>query len=276
MKGHGMRDNAEDRKAQVRAMFDRLAADYDAAGPGCFAYFGRRLVEAVGIEPGQRVLDVASGRGAVLFPAAERVAETGDAVGIDLAGAMAQSTNAEAARRGLAARVRVMDAEHLTFPDAVFDHVLCGFGIMFFPHQDRALAGFLRVLKPGGRLGVSTWRVAPVDDLSAVLAGLGLAELAHTPGWITDPDHLAGLLTRAGFCDVHVAADTHVFRYDDVEQYWRNAYGTGLRQRLDALDAEQTERVRAALAERIRPLQRPDGISIAATALLAVARRPPD
>ena len=66
-----MTDGPETRKAQMAANFSRLAPDYDAAG--CFAYFGQHLVEIVGIEPGQRVLDVASGRGAVLFPAAERI-----------------------------------------------------------------------------------------------------------------------------------------------------------------------------------------------------------
>jgi ubiquinone/menaquinone biosynthesis C-methylase UbiE len=78
-------DEAEARKVQMRAIFDRLAPEYDAAGPGCFAYFGLRLVEEVGIPAGERVLDVASGRGAVLFAAAEKVGPTGTAVGIDLA-----------------------------------------------------------------------------------------------------------------------------------------------------------------------------------------------
>ena len=73
---------------------------------------------------GAHVLDIASGRGAVLFPVAERVGAGGEVVGIDLAEAMAHATREEAASRGLKLRVNVMDAEELTFPDESFDCVL--------------------------------------------------------------------------------------------------------------------------------------------------------
>lgn len=267
-----MVNDTEGRKAQMRVIFDRLAADYDAAGPGCFAYFGQRLVEEVGVKPVQHVLDVASGRGTILFPAAEHVGLTGMVVGIDLAEGMVRATNDEAMQRGTSARVLIMDAEQLDFPDEEFDCVLCGFGLMFFLHLDQALSEFRRVLKPGGRMGVSTWRVSQGDDLRAVLDELGLGGPGE-PGWITDPDELARLLGEAGFLDVRVMVDAKVFRYADLGQYWQNARGTGLRQRLDALDAEQTEQTRAALAERVRLHQRPDGIYLEATALLAIGRR---
>ena len=81
-------------KARAKAQFNTVAADYDA-GPGCFAHFGRRLVEVAGINSGARVLDIASGRGAVLFPLAERVGVGGEVVGVDLADAMAHATNKE-------------------------------------------------------------------------------------------------------------------------------------------------------------------------------------
>ena len=149
----------EARKAQTKTLFNTVCPDYDA-GPGCFAHFGRRLVEVAHINAGARVLDIASGRGAVLFPVAERVGAGGEVVGIDLADAMAHATSAEAARRGLKARVHVMDAEALTFPDASFDGVTCGFGIMFFPDQDRGLAHMRRV--GGGYVAPTdadeTWR----------------------------------------------------------------------------------------------------------------------
>ncbi len=266
-----MSDDEGTRTAERASIFNRLVADYDA-GAGAFAHFGRRLVTLAGVEPGQQVLDVATGRGAVLFPAAERVGAAGAVVGVDLAEGMVQATNEEAARRGVATRVHVMDAEHLDFPDAVFDQVLCGFGIMFLPHQDRALSEFRRVLKPGGRLGVSTWQMGQSDDLVAVLRDLGF-EGAQPPGWITAPDELTCLLEQARFTAVRVVADSETFRYADLDQYWQTARGTGTRRRLDALDAAQTERVRAMLAERLRAQQRPDGIQVVATALLAVASR---
>jgi ubiquinone/menaquinone biosynthesis C-methylase UbiE len=265
-------DDPTGAKAEARMRFNATAADYDA-GAGAFAHFGRRLVDIAAIAPGNRVLDVASGRGAVLFPAAEKAGASGDALGIDLAEEMVRITNEAAARSGLRPRVRVMDAERLDFPDAAFDRVLCGFGIMFFPDQARALGEFRRVLKPGGRLAVSTWRVQQAQEVVAAMIAVGLTP-PRSPGWITDPGDLARLLAAAGFGNVRVDMDSHSFRYADADDYWQQARGTGLRGILDDLDSAQSQRLRAALADRMRPHQRPDGFfHLAATALLAVADR---
>ncbi len=268
-----MSDDTAARKAQTRAIFERIAPDYDMAGPGCFAHYGRRLVEVVGVEPGQRVLDVATGRGAVLFPAAERVGAAGEVVGIDLAEAMVRATGDEVRHRGLPASVRAMDAEQLDFPDASFDRVLCGFGVMFFPDLPRALAEFRRVLKPGGRLGVSTWLIAQADDLAAVVAQLGLSDTGDDIAHFRDPANLERPLIAAGFADVLVRDDPTTFRFTGVGEYWETARSTGLRRWLDRLDAAQLDRARAALAERLHPFQQPDGYDLAAAALLATAVR---
>ncbi len=261
------------RKALTRAIFERIAPEYDLAGPGCFAHYGRRLVEVIGVAPGQRVLDVATGRGAVLFPAAERVGASGEVVGIDLAEAMVRATGDEAKHRGLPATVRVMDAEQLDFPDASFDCVLCGFGVMFFPDLPHTLAEFRRVLKPGGRLGVSTWRVAQADQLGAVVAQLGLADASDDIAHFRNPDNLERPLIAAGFSAVRVQDDPTTFRFTGVGEYWETARSTGLRRWLDRLDAAQLDHARTALAERLRPFQQPDGYYVGAAALLATAVR---
>jgi ubiquinone/menaquinone biosynthesis C-methylase UbiE len=163
-----------------------------------------------------------------------------------------------------------MDAERLAFADASFDRVLCGFGLMFFPHLQTALAEMRRVLKPGGRLGASTWRVSQADDLAAVLDELGLGG-PRPPGWITAPAELEDVLAEADFADIDVRIESTSFRFADLEQYWQNALGTAERRRLATLDAAQTERVRDALTRRVQPHQRADGLYLEASALFAFA-----
>ena len=262
-------DDSAARKERVRAQFDHAAAGYDG-GVGSFRYFGARLVEAAGVEPGHRVLDVATGRGAVLFPAAERAGSSGEVTGIDLSPEMVRLTGADLARRGLSGRVLVMDAERMDFADGSFDRVLCGFGVMFLPDQRRGLGEFRRVLRAGGRVAVSTPRLALADDLSKILYEMGLS--TPVPGWITEPDALRGLLQDAGFADVHVAEHATSFVFPDVDVYWESIRG-GLRQTLDGLDGAQRQRARSTLVERLRDRHGPDGISVPSSALIGVATK---
>ncbi len=151
-----MIDNPEGPKANIAGLYNRVASIYGRVGPDPFAYAGKGLVERIGINDGARVLDVGAGRGANLFPAAEKVGLHGQVIGIDLAEQMVRETRAEIERRGLLnASVLTMDAEHLAFEAASFDFVLCGFAIFLFPHFEQALAEFFRVLRIGGTMGVT-------------------------------------------------------------------------------------------------------------------------
>jgi hypothetical protein len=143
---------------------------------------------------------------------------------------------------------------------------------MFLPHLAEALGEFRRVLKPGGRLGVSTWQVSQTEDVTEALVELGL-QTGHPPGWLTEPERLERLLHEAGFREVSVAVDTYDARYTDLNQYWRTAQGTGQRATIDGLNATQREELRAALAERFQSRTRADGLHIEARALLATATR---
>jgi ubiquinone/menaquinone biosynthesis C-methylase UbiE len=74
-----------DRHSEGAGVFERAATTYERVGPPFFSHYGRGLVDLVEVQPGSRVLDVATGTGAVLLVAAERAGHTGKVIGVDLA-----------------------------------------------------------------------------------------------------------------------------------------------------------------------------------------------
>ena len=140
--------------------WDKAAPLYERCWQHQLAPAQRRMLELAALAPGERVLDVACGTGLVTFPAAEAVGPNGDVLATDLSEAMVATVTAEAARRGLAhIRARRMDAEQLDVPDASFDVVLCGLGLMYVPDPLQALREFRRALRPGGRAAMAVWGV---------------------------------------------------------------------------------------------------------------------
>src|SRR5712691_7784682 len=101
-------------KKTIASLNDRAAPIYDQIGPSFFQQAAARLVDLVGVSAGARVLDVGTGRGAVLLAATERVGPTGFLVGIDLSEGMVKEAASEIRRRALHnATVVRTDAEHL-------------------------------------------------------------------------------------------------------------------------------------------------------------------
>ena len=137
-------------KAKHRAMW--ASGDYPTMVETFLLPLGPRLVEASGIGPGDRVLDVAAGTGNASLPAAERGAAR-----------RRQRPHARAARGRKAPRGRPRhrvgpaDAEHLPFEDASFDVVMSSIGVMFAPHHQAAADELVRVCRPGGTIALLSW-----------------------------------------------------------------------------------------------------------------------
>jgi SAM-dependent methyltransferase len=172
----------------------------DSLHPGG-APLTRRLADALHLGSGQRVLDVASGRGTTALLLAR---EYGVAVdGVDLSDASVREARAAAGRADGPARVafRLADAEHLPFEDGSFDALVCECSWCLFPDKAQAATEFGRVLRPGGRLGIGDVTVGPEgvpDDLSELPAWIGCLVGARTS------DEYVGLLTAAGFTAARV------------------------------------------------------------------------
>jgi arsenite methyltransferase len=166
----------------------------EAYHPGGLA-LTRRLADHLGLRPGQRVLDVAAGRGATaVLVAGEYGAEV---TGVDLSPANVAAATRAATAAGQSTRVRFRtgDAERLPCPDGAFCAVVCECAFCIFPDKPTAAAEFARVLRPGGRLGICDVTADP-GRLPPELTGLG--------AWIAcvadarPADAYAALLTAAG------------------------------------------------------------------------------
>jgi SAM-dependent methyltransferase len=113
------------------------------------------LAEALDIVPDERVLDVACGSGNGAIAAARRT--WGGTVGSDYVPSLLERARERAAAERLEIEFVEADAQNLPFEDGSFDVAISIFGAMFAPDQEQAAAELLRVVKPGGRIGMANW-----------------------------------------------------------------------------------------------------------------------
>jgi ubiquinone/menaquinone biosynthesis C-methylase UbiE len=179
-------------KARHRAMW--ALGDYGAVAHEVIADLGPVLVEAAGVGPGQRVLDVAAGTGNVAVPAALAGA---DVVASDLTPELLDAGRRAADHRGARVDWREGDAEALPFADGAFDATVSCVGVMFAPHHQVAADELVRVTRPGGTLGLVSW--TPEGFIGQMLAVMRPFAPSPPPGaqppplW-GRPEHVRGLL----------------------------------------------------------------------------------
>ena len=273
---------ALDGKRRVAALYNRVAPDYAELGPPVFAHAGRSLVEIAGVASGDRVLDVATGRGAVLFAAAERVGATGQVIGIGLAEGMVTQTAAAIERQAIGhAAVRQMDAEALDFTTSSFDRVLCSFAVFFFPNLPRALTEMRRVLRPNGTVGFAfsrgtdprwQWYEARLRELGAFDA------LPPPPGRadIRKEGELTVALSAAGFDEARELTEEVELFFPDENAWWQSLWTHGTRRPLDHLALRAPEMLASFKEEcltRVRTLMGPRGIPERHSFVYVTARR---
>jgi ubiquinone/menaquinone biosynthesis C-methylase UbiE len=262
----------------IAGVFGRAAAAYD--GIGRFSHFGERLVELAQLALGVSVLDVAAGCGALTFPAAKRVGPHGRVIGIDITPEMLRETAKDVRsedRRNV--ELRQMDAEQLQFQDGAFDWVLCGFALWFFPHPHRALQQFYRVLRPGGRLGLSTWaQDSPIHKLNREtlrphLTPSSKADGAAETQRFDTKEQLETALREAGFEDARIVAEDYEAIVAGVDPLWEEQWSTGTRRNLERMPASTLEAFKADYYKKLESLRQPDGIHAVYRALLGFATK---
>lgn len=207
---------------------------------------GECLAEAADVRAGERVIDVAAGNGNATLAAARRFARV---TSTDYVQHLLDKGAARARADGLEVEFKVADAEDLPFENGSFDVALSTFGVMFAPDAPRAAGELLRVVRPGGRIGLANW--TPEGFLGDLFRTIG----AHVPPpaglrspmqW-GDPARLDELFGKAG--TVAYTRRCYNFRYLSAEHWvdmFRRYYGPTLKA-FAALDEAGQQRLHADL-----------------------------
>jgi len=219
---------AERLRAFERRGHDALATSYYEFFASVTALATNPLLDEVHLHPGSRLLDVASGPGALAAEAANRGAR---AVGIDLSPRMIEL----ARRLHPTIEYREADVERLPFPDRAFDAVVCSFGLGHFPRSELAVAECVRTLSPGGRIAFSWWDDPSRQRIQGIfresIAEIGVSALPDVPQGhnvfrFSNSAEFFRLLEGSGLTSVKVTEHAATYLVPDVETLWRGGLGS--------------------------------------------------
>jgi ubiquinone/menaquinone biosynthesis C-methylase UbiE len=269
--------------ARVAALFNRVADTYDAVGVPWFVPIAERLLAEVDPQPGERALDLGTGRGAALWPLVDAVGPTGHVTGVDLAERMIEATRLDAAERGIDTVTLVVDdASSPALPEAAFDLAVASLVLFFLPDPPAALAAWLRLLVPGGRLGVSTFgtRDAAWEHLDDVFTPylppqLLDARTSGARGPFASDAGVEQLFAAAGFVDVRTTHLDLPVHFSDAEEWRRWTWSHGQRTHWEAVPEEKRAEVLEEAAERLSttPVDG-GGFSLTQRVRYTIGRRP--
>ncbi len=239
--------------------------------------YGLDTLAALRVEPGERLLDLATGTGGVALAAARRGAEV---VAVDWSPRMVSFLAARARGAGVdGVSARVMDGQNLDLPTAHFDVACSVFGVMFFPNYRAGLAELLRVLKPGGRVGVAVWQSPSRMEHLAVWERAARTSGSDTPGfarpsaWVQmdSPEGLQREMEGAGFRGVVVAPVAHQWEVPSARWFIENADASQTFS--DPLDPGSRDRIRAAVLAQLRAEYGDGPFALTAHAHIATATK---
>lgn len=218
-----------DLKARHAKMW--ASGDYPSMVETFLLPLGPRLVEAAGLGPGMRVLDVAAGTGNASIPAAQTGAEV---TASDLTPELLEAGKARAQQAGAELDWQVADAENLPFDDESFDVVMSSIGVMFAPHHQQAADELVRVCKSGGTIALLSW--TPEGMIGQLFKTMGPFAPPPPPGASPPPlwgseDHVRELFgDRVDFTTLErdtleISAFGHPHEY---AEHFRDRYGPTL------------------------------------------------
>lgn len=274
-------------KTTTRAQWQAAAEAWHRWGPFIGSWLGEAtetMFDLARIGPGSRVLDVAAGAGEQSISAARRVGPGGHVLATDIAPALLERALADARQAGLSnLQTRELDGESLqVLPPASFNAAISRVGLIYFPDQQRALAGICRALKPGGRVAAVVYSTPDRNGFFSIPVKI-IRERAQLPAPLPGQPSpfslgadgvLEAVFAKAGLHEVEVRRVPSPVRLPSAAEcvrFERESFGA-LHQMMVKLDATEKEKVWQEIEAALRAFETPGGFVGPCEMLVGVGR----
>ena len=237
------------------------------------------LQKLASVQPGERVLDLAAREGEALAAAAVRSGETGEVHALETDPVRLHAALERARRDGLETITgEVADPARLPGPDSYWDIVLCHLALPHLADADAALRESMRVLRPVGRITVSSWGQRDrcplltlfLDAIRPFNPAVAAADRALFR--YGEAGALANTLAEAGFQDATPERLTEWPAFADVDEYWASLVGDSrLAELVSGMDAEQTAAAKAAIEAKSKFYRRRTGLEFKVEGIILAA-----
>jgi ubiquinone/menaquinone biosynthesis C-methylase UbiE len=261
-------------KTTTRAQWQAAAEAWHRWGPFLGDWLGEAtetMFDLVRIGPGSRVLDVAAGAGEQSISAVRRVGESGHVLATDIAPALLERAAADARAAGLSnVETRELDGEALdALPAGSFDAAISRVGLIYFPDQQRALAGMCRALRPGGRVAAIVYSTPDRNAFFSIPVKI-IRERAKLPPPLPGQPGpfslgaegvLEAAFAKAGLRDIEVRKVPSPVKLPSAAEcvrFERESFGA-LHQMMVALNEAERAQAWQAIEEALRAFETGDG-----------------
>lgn len=260
-----MKTSLQDNELSVKELFNLVADGYDDPSMRFFPFVADSLVYKLKPPPGSKLLDVSTGTGAVAIAAGQLIGVSGRVHAIDIAEKMLDRVQVHADKMKLKnIDLHEMDACRLDFKPDYFDYVTCSFGLFFLPDMSAALKGFLRVLKPGGKLAFTSFGpnafMPLIEKFRERMMQYDVEIEAPAVDRLKDTGICRGLLEEAGAVKVECLGMQCGHHLNNADNWWDVIWNSGLRRYLEQLEPQQQAEFRKEHLAEISELKTDKGI----------------
>ena len=260
-------DAAAERQA-ISSLFDEVAAGYDGPALRFFPFSADRVLARLQPRPGSKVLDVATGTGALAVALAQAVGPQGRVMGIDLSAGMLNRAEQNVRKMALDnVDLFEMDAAAPEFRSDYFDAVTCGFGLFFLDDMVAALRQWRRVTRPGGTVLFTSFTDQAFQPLAGhffdTLEGFGLdfsGEGQLKSQRLAQAEACRAVMADAGLGDIEQHTEQLGYHLGGVDDWWEVVWNSGLRGIVRRLPADRREVFKREHLQQLQSLMTADGL----------------